>query len=164
MSNDPASSPDSPIPSPTAAELAPGASDLAHEATDLRMATFRLARRLRAERAVDSMSDGQFAVLANLAVHGPHTLGELAERERVSPPSMNRTVNHLEVLGYLTRTTDDGDRRKVNIALSEAGRTVVTETTRRRDSWLEHALEALSSEQRKILAAAALVMREVAGR
>ncbi|QLD13241.1 MarR family transcriptional regulator [Microbacterium oleivorans] len=128
------------------------------------MATFRLARRLRAERAIDSMSDGQFAVLANLHVHGPHTLGELAERERVSAPSMNRTVNHLEELGYLTRTPDDTDRRKVNIALTDEGRSVVVETTRRRDSWLEHALEDLEPHQRETLAAAATIMRGMADR
>lgn len=149
-----------PDPAPTSAPAA----DLAHDATDLRMATFRLARRLRAERAVDSMSDGQFAVLANLHVHGPHTLGELADRERVSAPSMNRTVNHLEELGYLTRTPDDADRRKVNIALTDEGRTVVVETTRRRDSWLEHALEDLEPRERETLAAAAAIMRGMADR
>lgn len=148
----------------TASSIDPGADDLAHEATDLRMATFRLARRLRAQRAIDTMSDGQFAVLANLHVHGPHTLGELADRERVSAPSMNRTVNHLEELGYLSRTPDEADRRKVNIALTDAGRTVVVETTRRRDSWLAHALEDLTVEQRETLAAASLIMREVAAR
>jgi DNA-binding MarR family transcriptional regulator len=99
------------------------------------MATFRLARRLRSQRAVDTMSDAQFAVLAALSVHGQHTLGELADRERVSAPSMNRTVNGLEESGYLTRTTDADDRRKVNIALTDAGRAVVEETVRRRGSW-----------------------------
>ena len=52
-------------------------------ASELRIATFRLARRMRTQRAVDSMSDGQFAVLAALSIHGAHTLGELADRERV---------------------------------------------------------------------------------
>ena len=64
--------------------------DLSAAASRLRIATFRLARRMRTQRAVDSMSDGQFAVLAGLSIHGPHTLGELADRERVSAPSMNR--------------------------------------------------------------------------
>ncbi|CAL4860878.1 MarR family transcriptional regulator [Microbacterium sp. MM2322] len=138
--------------------------DLAHAASDFRMATFRLARRLRSQRAVDTMSDGQFAVLAALNVHGPHTLGELAERERVSAPSMNRTVNCLEELGYLTRTPDENDRRKVVIDLTEPGRDVVVETVRRRDSWLEHAFEELSASQRATLARAAAIMQEVAGR
>jgi DNA-binding IclR family transcriptional regulator len=66
---------------------------------------------MRTQKAVDSMSDGQFAVLAGLSIHGPHTLGDLADRERVSAPSMNRTVNCLEESGYLTRTVDEGDRR-----------------------------------------------------
>ncbi|SCY49235.1 DNA-binding transcriptional regulator, MarR family [Microbacterium sp. LKL04] len=138
--------------------------DLALAASDFRMATFRLARRLRSQRAVDTMSDGQFAVLAGLKVHGPHTLGELAERERVSAPSMNRTVNCLEELGYLSRTPDENDRRKVVIDLTESGRDVVVETVRRRDSWLEHAFEELSPAQRETLAEAAAIMQEVAGR
>lgn len=136
----------------------------ADEASDFRMATFRLARRLRSQRAVDSMSDGQFAVLAALSNHGPHTLGELADRERVSAPSMNRTVNCLEESGYLTRTPDVADRRKVNIALTDAGRGVVAETVRRRDSWLEQAFAALSPAQRATLHDAAAIMREVAAR
>ncbi len=133
-------------------------------AAELRLATFRLARRLRGQRAVDSMSDGQFAVLAALSHHGPHTLGELADRERVTAPSMNRTVNCLEESGYLSRTPDETDRRKVNIALTDAGRTVVDETVRRRDSWLEEGLAALTPEQRATLRDAAEIMREVAAR
>ncbi|GAA5031467.1 MarR family winged helix-turn-helix transcriptional regulator [Microbacterium fluvii] len=136
--------------------------DLAHAASDLRMATFRLARRLRAQQAVDTMSDGQYAVLAALKVHGPHTLSELADRERVTAPSMNRTVNCLEEGGYLSRTPDEADRRKVNIALTDLGQATVDETTRRRDAWLEAALADLSPDQLATLAAAADLMREVA--
>lgn len=140
-----------------------GPRDEFHSPTsELRMATFRLARRLRAQRAVDTMSDGQFAVLAALKIHGDHTLGQLADRERVTAPSMNRTVSLLEEAGYLTRTPDGDDRRKVTIALTEEGRRVVEETVRRRDAWLEEALAALTDEERKTLAAAAVIMRKVA--
>ena len=143
---------------------APTVEDLPAEASELRMATFRLARRLRAERAIDAMSDGQFAVLAALKMHGPHTLGELADRERVSSPSMNRTVNCLEESGYLVRTPDIDDRRKVNVSLTDAGREVVEETVRRRDAWLEEALAALTPQQRHLLAEAAGIMLAVAAR
>lgn len=138
--------------------------DLPSAASEVRMATFRLARRLRGQRAVDAMSDAQFAVLAALKTHGPHTAGELAERERVSAPSMTRTVNCLEEEGYLTRTPSDEDRRKVIVALTDAGRAVVEETVRRRDAWLEQALAELSPAERATLAAAADVMRKVAER
>lgn len=136
--------------------------DLSAAASELRMSTFRLARRLRAQRAVDTMSDAQFAVLAALTVHGEHTLGQLADRERVTAPSMNRTVSLLEEAGYVTRTPDDDDRRRVTIALTDAGRLVVDETVRRRDAWLEEALAALGDDERRTLAAAAEIMRKVA--
>ena len=150
-------------PSPSAPAGTPS-EELSAAASDLRMATFRLARRLRGQKAVDTMSDGQFAVLAALKVHGPHTLGELAERERVTAPSMNRTVNCLEELGYLTRSADETDRRKVNIAVTASGREVVAETVRRRDAWLEEALRQLTEAERAVLADAAAIMRGVAER
>jgi DNA-binding MarR family transcriptional regulator len=77
---------------------------------------------------------------------------------------MNRTVNGLEESGYLTRTPDDADRRKVIIDLTDAGRDVVVETVRRRDSWLEAAFADLSAPQRATLAKAAAIMQEVAAR
>ncbi len=139
-------------------------SDLSATASEVRMATFRLARRLRAQRAVDTMSDGQFAVLAALKIHGLHSLSELADRERVTAPSMNRTVNCLEESGYLTRTVDAADRRKVNITLTDAGLAVVEETVRRRDAWLEECLADLSSAERNTLTRAVTIMRAMADR
>lgn len=133
-------------------------------ASQLRIATFRLARRLRTQRAVDSMSDGQFAVLAALWVHGPHTLGELADRERVSAPSMNRTVNCLQESGYISRSADENDGRKVVISLTDEGTAVVDETARRRDAWVEAALAELTDDERDALARAAAIMERMAGR
>jgi len=133
-------------------------------ARDLRMATFRLGRRLRSERALDSMSDGQFAVLYTLKASGPHTLGELADHERVTAPSMNRTVNCLEESGWITRTPDETDRRKVNIEITDDGRSLVTEALQRRDRWLASAMGEFTARQRKTLADAAAIMSEVAAR
>ena len=138
--------------------------DLSREASDLRIATFRLARRMRTQRAVDSMSDGQFAVLAGLSVHGPHTLGELADRERVSAPAMNRTVNCLQDSGYVTRSADENDGRKVVIDLTDDGRAVVEETARRRDAWVEEALAEIEPDEREILAQAAAIMQRMVAR
>ena len=138
--------------------------DLSREASDLRIATFRLARRMRTQRAVDSMSDGQFAVLAGLFVHGPHTLTELADRERVSSPAMNRTVNCLQDAGYVSRSADESDGRKVVIALTDDGRAVVDETARRRDAWVEEALAEIDPDEREILAQAAAIMQRMVAR
>jgi DNA-binding MarR family transcriptional regulator len=138
--------------------------DLSREASDLRIATFRLARRMRTQRAVDSMSDGQFAVLAGLFIHGAHTLTELADRERVSAPAMNRTVNCLQDAGYISRSADENDGRKVVIDLTDEGRAVVDETARRRDAWVEEALAEIEPAEREILAKAAAIMQRMVAR
>jgi len=143
---------------------AASAPDLSREASDLRIATFRLARRMRTQRAVDSMSDGQFAVLAGLFIHGAHTLTQLADRERVSAPAMNRTVNCLQDAGYIRRSADENDGRKVVIDLTDEGRAVVDETARRRDAWVEEALAEIEPAEREILAKAAAIMQRMVAR
>ena len=140
------------------------ADELSASASELRIATFRLARRMRTQRAVDSMSDGQFAVLAGLFVHGPHTLGELADRERVSAPSMNRTVNCLQDAGYVRRSADESDGRKVVISLTDEGVAVVDETARRRDAWVEEALADLTQQERQTISDAAKIMQRMVAR
>jgi DNA-binding MarR family transcriptional regulator len=135
--------------------------DLSSDASEIRAATMRLARHLRQQRAVKTMSDGQFAALAVLRYRGPHTLTALAEREGVSAPSMNRTVNSLEEEGYATREPDPLDRRKVNITITERGTTVVDETVHRRDEWLARVLADLPAADRETLLAAARIILEV---
>jgi DNA-binding MarR family transcriptional regulator len=134
----------------------------AEQSTALRMATLRLARRLRAERVDPSLSDGQFAVLGWLNKHGPLTLTQLAEYERVSAPSMNRTVNCLEEAGYLVREADEADRRRSNIRLTDSGRDLVTRTLTQRDAWLTMRLRELSKDDRAALARAAELMGDLA--
>ena len=134
-----------------------------HElSSSLRIAVARLSRRLRAEKADHELSDTQTSTLAFLVREGSGTIGRLSEHERVTPPSMNRTVNHLEHAGYVERTPDSADGRKVVVVPTESGRTLVAETRRRRDAWLDQRLRTLNAEQRATLAAAAAIMRELA--
>jgi len=130
--------------------------------TALRIAVARLSRRLRAEKEDDELSDSQTAILAYLVREGPGTIGRLSEYERVTPPSMNRTVNRLEEAGYVERTADQADGRKVVVVPTERGVELVAETRRRRDAWLHQRLRTLSPEQRAILAQAADIIRELA--
>lgn len=134
------------------------------DGASLRMATFRLARRLRAHRAVDDMSDAQIAVLGALHKHGSCTIGQLASHERVAAPSMTRTVNGLEESGYVVRTADATDGRKVIIDLTPTGAAVVEETMRKRDAWLEDALADLDQDDHDVLVKAAALMRKLADR
>ena len=58
---------------------------------------------------------------------------------------MNRTVNCLEESGYVARTPDEQDRRKVNVSLTDAGREMVGEIDAVHNPAPE-ALAALTSE------------------
>jgi DNA-binding MarR family transcriptional regulator len=126
------------------------------------VATARLSRRIRSEKAAGDLSDGQYSVLALVFREGPKTLGELSAFEKVTPPSMNRTVNKLESAGYVVRQASADDRRKVLFVATDAGRELVKETRRRRDAWLDRRLAKLPPETRALLADAAEVIRELA--
>lgn len=128
----------------------------------VRIAVARISRRLRAEKADDELSDAQISALALVVREGPATIGRLSERERVKPPSMNRTVNCLEEAGYVKRTPDADDGRKVVVVPTEEGLALVAETRRRRDAWLHKRLRTLTPEQRATLAEAATILRELA--
>ncbi|GAA1542476.1 DNA-binding MarR family transcriptional regulator [Microbacterium ginsengiterrae] len=141
--------------------------DLLHDtAVDLRMATFRLTRRLRRERAGDNLSDAHFAVLGNLNLHGRLAIGELAQRERVSAPTMSNTVDALVESGLVVRVPSEEDRRRVYIEITGAGTSVVTATVHKRDAALADALADLdfTDEELRVLREAAALMRKVAER
>ena len=152
-----------PASSSTPASNAGQRGDLTDSAA-LRIATFRLSRRLRSHRAVPTMSNSQFAVLAALYKDHGLNLSQLAERERVSAPSMNRTVNALQEAGYVIRTADATDGRKQIISMTALGEEVVAETIRRRDAWLDLALADLADDERDIITRASTIMMKVAER
>ena len=150
-------------PAPAAATTAGGipTTDASELSPDLRMATLHLARRIRQERADDELSPGQSAVLAYLVRKGATTPGELSVYEHVSPPSMNRTLNALQLAGYIARSPSDSDRRMVLVDVTAAGREVVIATRRQRDAWLERRLAALSPADREALASATAIMQRL---
>ncbi len=131
-------------------------------AQELRFAIQRLARRIRAMQADGEVTESQRTVLFTLHNHGAQTLGSLSDHERVTPPSMNRTINALVTAGLVTRITAEDDARKVQLDLSDAGRNFVAETTRRRDAWFTRQLEALPTEKRDLLERAVPILKELA--
>ncbi|BDZ48036.1 hypothetical protein GCM10025867_02770 [Frondihabitans sucicola] len=75
---------------------------------------------------------------------------------------MNRTVNALVELGFVERGTDADDKRKVVLRTTRDGASFVLETRRRRDQWLVPRLARLSADERRTLAEATVILRELA--
>lgn len=138
-----------------------GQTSLDRLAVDLRVSLLRTARRLRAQKSVDDLTDGQFSVLAQLVNGGPRTPGELADAEHVRPPSMTRTIAALADAGLVSRTDHPDDGRQVLVAVTDVGRDVVLETRARRAAWLSSRLEDLSPAERATLAEAAAILTRV---
>jgi len=128
----------------------------------LTSAVSRLIRRLRAEKSHERISDAQRTALALLVKGGPCTLSELSELERVKPPSMNQTVNALVELGYVERRDDPSDGRKVILAATPSGLSIIEETSRRLHAWLQAQLVELSVEERQVLDAAVPIISKMA--
>ncbi|MET0991365.1 MAG: MarR family transcriptional regulator [Lacisediminihabitans sp.] len=137
---------------------------MTHDDQELRLSIQRLARRIRSMQGDEDITEGQRSVLFALSNLGKQTLGSLSEHERVTPPSMNRTINALVSAGLVTRVTSETDARKVDLELSDAGRAFIVETRRRRDAWFTKNLAALTPEQRAILDAAGPILRDLADR
>lgn len=128
----------------------------------IRSAVGRLYRRFRSERPEGELGDAALAVLTSIHKHGPQTLTELSERDRVSPASMSQTVNRLTSAGYAVRSPDPSDRRKVLFSVTAEGHEVAGAARAQRNAWLDEQLRALSAEDRTIIARAAALFVRIA--
>ena len=133
-------------------------------AIDLRTAVMRTSRRLRIEATGEVITPGQYTVLALLNGDGPSTLRELADREHVQAPSMNRIVNALADQGFVTRAPHPDDGRQVRIDITTAGKEVLAAARNQRTAWLAQRVAGLSAEDRRILSRAARIMQEMSGK
>ena len=140
------------------AGLTPAAvSELAGE---LRLSCMRISRRVRFE-STDVVAPHQFSVLTRLQ-EAPRTPGELADIERVSAPSMTRTVAGLVERGLVDRTADPEDRRQVILSLTPDAKRLLKEIRRKRDAWMSVRVARLSRDEQEILRQASAILSRVA--
>jgi DNA-binding MarR family transcriptional regulator len=134
--------------------------------TSLRISVSRLARRLRAQRTVSGMteavlSETQLAALSALERHHAMTPGELAEYEKVQPPSMTRVIAVLTERDLVLKSPHPTDRRQVILTVTEEGRAVVQRVRRRKDAWLAQRLAELTAAERATLRAAVPILEKL---
>jgi DNA-binding MarR family transcriptional regulator len=132
----------------------------------MRISVSRLARRLRVERlglgeTEAALSDIQLAALAALERHESMTPGELADHEKVQPPSMTRVIAVLEERGLVLRAPHATDRRQVVLTVTPEGRNLVQRVRLRRNAWLAQRLQELTQQERELLRAAAPVIEKL---
>ena len=133
----------------------------AEVAGNLRVALMRTVRRLKRE------TDGEHSVsvvaaLASVSKRGPLTLGELAEAEGVSRPSMTVLAANLLEQDLVARELDESDGRLVRVRITPEGKRVLERSRTRRTAYLAKRLGNLSAEELRTLDRAATILLKLA--
>jgi DNA-binding MarR family transcriptional regulator len=132
-------------------------------ASRLRLAVTRLHRRLRQQTA-GGLTPSQASALASIERLGSPTLGALAARESVQPPSMTRIVGALEALGYVSRVVDPDDRRVARVAATAEGQCVLQRGRTLKNAFLADQLHRLPDEDREALGALTALLERLVER
>jgi DNA-binding MarR family transcriptional regulator len=127
----------------------------------LRDAIARLNRRLRQTRPLGELTQSQLSALTSLDLAGALTPRELADAERVQPPTMTRIVSKLEERGLVQRIPHPTDGRQVILSTTESGRSVLAVNRRARDAWLGSQIALLGAEEQETLRRAAEIVDRI---
>ncbi|GAA4943491.1 MarR family transcriptional regulator [Actinoplanes utahensis] len=131
-------------------------------AKTLRDAIIRFSRRARQARPVGDLTFSQLSALTSLQLAGTLTPRELADVERVQPPTMTKIVGKLEERGLVARRRHPTDGRQVILEATDEGRAVYALHERARNEWLAGALDRLTPEEQETLATAAEILHRIA--
>ncbi|MBV6699738.1 MarR family winged helix-turn-helix transcriptional regulator [Kitasatospora aureofaciens] len=112
-----------------------------------RTARGRLAERL-AERGLRLWD---MAVLAALADFGPHAQRDLVERLGLDPSDLAKVADQLAAGGYVERTRDTADRRRVSVSVTDAGRALLAELDGEARAVQDEVLAPLDAQERQVL-------------
>jgi DNA-binding MarR family transcriptional regulator len=131
-------------------------------ATALRLgdALGRLARVIRRAH-VAPLGSSSTSALVTVIRCGPIRLGDLADREGVTPATLSRVVLVLEREGYVERVTDPSDRRSAFLAATERGRDSIDRLRVKRAEVLSSRIARLTESERASLTAALEVLERL---
>ncbi len=83
-----------------------------------------------------------------------HRVGELVQAEDVQVPTMTQLLTRMEAQGWVARSACQGDRRGVEVRITDLGQQLAREVMASRTALLDQRLARLSPEQRRALEAA----------
>ena len=102
---------------------------------------------LMGELSRDRLSFPQFFLLGHLCSHGPTGMTRIAELMGHSTPAATGLVQRLEKLGYVKRTHELNDRRKVTVSVTPKGTQLVEGIRQEMISNLSKVKDRLTTEE-----------------
>ncbi|PPH42472.1 MarR family transcriptional regulator [Rathayibacter sp. AY1C9] len=121
-------------------------------------ALMRFAGRASGATGLGAQSGAVWSTLAELRTASPSRLGELAERVRVTQPTMTGIVARLDEAGWIRRVHDAGDGRAWLIEGTPAGFDALAEHRLRLEAALAPLFEDLDEDDRLALERAATLV------
>jgi DNA-binding MarR family transcriptional regulator len=130
----------------------------------LHAAAIHLLRRLRRQDDAMGLTPARASALSIMVFGGRVTIGQLAQAEQVSAPTMTRLVVGLERDGLVRRDDDPDDGRVVWLQATAKGTRILHEGRRRRVEALAADLATLDQAERDTLAEAADILERMLSR
>lgn len=113
----------------------------------------RLSRTALAARLLNyGFYAGQDQIMLALSSEDGQTPGQLASRLGVRPPTITKTINRLQVQGFLDKRASDSDARQAHIFLTGTGREAIRAIERSVRKTEKQALKGLDKRDQKALA------------
>jgi DNA-binding MarR family transcriptional regulator len=124
-------------------------------------AAIHLLRRLRKQDDAMGLSPARASALSVLVFGGRVTIGQLAQAEQVSAPTMTRLVVGMERDALVRRESDPADGRTVWLQATAKGTRILHEGRRRRVAALADDINHLPEKDRETLASAADILERL---
>jgi DNA-binding MarR family transcriptional regulator len=94
---------------------------------------------------------GQDQIMLSLNHEDGQTPGQLATRLGVRPPTITKTINRLQVQGFLDKRASDTDARQAHIFLTDIGRDAIRAIDKSVRKTEKQALKGLDKKEQKAL-------------
>ena len=104
-----------------------------HLALLLERASHAVAERLVRDIGLDGVTSDHWRVLRHLSDGAGHSMGELAEREGINPPTLTKLIDRMVGKSMVQRAADPEDSRRVLVYTTDSGLELFTELQSRID-------------------------------
>lgn len=129
----------------------------------IRLNLMKLVRRLRDEATVKEIPFSQLSLLGSIDRLGNKvTASELAQYERLKSSNLAMLLRNLSQGGYIIRKTDEKDKRKIRVSVTNKGYELLKNSRDNRDAWLAEQIAKLTKEDANVLNTASKIMHELA--
>jgi DNA-binding MarR family transcriptional regulator len=144
-----------------ATNIRPSVRNCAHEVLDSVPLVWRVIRAEFRKHGAKEISVPQYRILAFVFRNEGASLSEVGDYIGLTLPTMSELVDGLVTRGLISRRTDREDRRRMTLALTEAGRARHESARTETMAYLEGRLRQLSTSERATITLAMRMLRDV---